>query len=101
MRFARDCGDLSILFPPGIQHARDLPYTIFDAIKLALVWLSYEELESDERPPKAIWLDHKEMKQWFKAVNRRRREKWGLKGEGDGEIDGPTERNALADELLR
>lgn len=99
VRFARDCGDLTILYPPGIEHARDLPFTIFDAIKFALYWLSFEELEKEERPPKDIWLDAKLMSRWFKAVNKRRREKYGLKDE-DG-IDGPTERNALVDELLR
>lgn len=98
MRFARDCGDLTILYPPDIEHARDLPYNIFDAIKLALYWLGFEELEKEERPPKDIWMDHKLMSKWFKAVNKRRREKYGLKDEG---IDGPTERNALVNELLR
>lgn len=100
MRFARDCGDLSLLLPDDIQNLHDLPYTIFDAIKLALVWLSYEELESEERPPKEIWLEPKEMSKWFKAVNKRRREKWGM-DKHDQDIDGPVEHNALAKELLR
>lgn len=99
MRFARDCGDLSLLFPDGIATIRELPYNIFDAIKLALVFLTYEELESEERPPKKIWLDGEAMSKWWKAVKRRREAKYS--GKGSDDIDGPVERNALADELLR
>jgi hypothetical protein len=100
VRFARDCGDLSILYPEGIQRLHDLPYTVFDAIKLALVWLGYEELESVDRPPREIWLDNDEMAKWWKAVKRRHRARWGDKSDVDEEIEGPTQRNALTDELL-
>lgn len=99
VRFARDCGQLSLLFPDGITTIRDLPYNIFDAIRMALMWLTFEELESAEQPPKKIWLDNKAMKAWWKAVNKRRHEKYGMNS--DKGIDGPVERNALADELLR
>lgn len=98
VRFARDCGDLTLLFPDNITVVRELPYNIFDAIKLALVFLQYEELESDERPPKKIWLDGKAMSGWWKAVRRRREEKYSGKSQ---DIEGPTERNAMVDELLR
>jgi hypothetical protein len=94
-------GDLSLLLPEDIENIHDLPYIYFDAIKLALVWLSYEELESEDRPPSHIWLEPKLMKKWFKAVRKRQKAKWGLKDDIDSEIDGPIERNALADELLR
>lgn len=102
MRFARDCGDLSLLLPDDITTIHELPYNIFDAIKLALVWLSYEELESQDRPPKSIWLDGKQLAKHFKAVRRRQKQRWGIKDDDiDTEIDGPTERNALVDDLLR
>lgn len=99
MRFARDCGDLSLLFPDTITTIRDLPYNIFDAIRLALVWLSFEELESAEKPPKEIWLDGKAMSKWWKAVKKRREDKYS--GRPNDDIDGPVERNSLVDDLLR
>jgi hypothetical protein len=80
-----------------------LPYTIFEAVALGLYWLSFEEIEAEFRPPKSIWFDGKKQKEWWKAVDRKRREKYGLKGDGDirdEPIDGPAERNAMMDELF-
>lgn len=47
------------------------------------VFLSFEDLEENERPPRAIWLDGEQMTAWFEDVKRRREEKYG--GGGDGE----------------
>lgn len=73
VRMARDCGDISSLFPPGITHLWQLPYTIHVAIKSALYFLSFENLmHQEDRPPKHIWLDGEKMEQWWKAVTARR-----------------------------
>jgi hypothetical protein len=81
VRLARDVGDISSLFPPGVTRVYDLPYTIFNAIRLALHFLRFEELEEKERPPKKIWLDADRMKEWWAEVKRNRESE--AKGEGD------------------
>lgn len=53
---------------------------------MGTVFLSFEELEPDERPPRAIWLDGEQMTAWFDNVKRRREEKYGT-GDGDGGWD--------------
>lgn len=67
---------------------------MFDAIRHALGWLSFDELPRDERPPRNIWTDPKRLSEHFKAVERRREEKYG--GSQDGvsdKIDGPVVQN--------
>lgn len=95
MRLARDCGDLPSLFPVGVERLSDLPYTIHNAILMALGFLSYEELPEKERPPKAIWLDEKKLKEWWAEINRIRKAEM----EGHGE-QGDMQQNALKDRLL-
>lgn len=89
---------MSLLLPDGISHLADLPYQLFHALRLALGFLSFDELPKDERPPRSIWLVGDEMRQWFKAVERQRDRKYGLKSE-DGvsdDIEGPVEQNDTA-----
>lgn len=81
VRLARDIGDISSLFPPGITRVYDLPFTIFNAIRMALYYLTFEELEEKEKPPKKIWLDADRMKQWAAEVKANRESR--AKGEGD------------------
>jgi hypothetical protein len=81
VRIARDCGDISSLFPVGITRLWDLPYTIMHAIRLALVYLSWEQLPKEEQPPKKIWLDNDRLESWFAEVTRNRESK--ARGEGD------------------
>lgn len=63
---------------------------MFDALRQALAFLSFDELPADERPPRRIWLRPRELKAWFKAVEARRKEKYG--GDEDT-IDGPVSQN--------
>lgn len=73
VRMARDCGNISSLFPPGITQLWQLPYTIHAAIKFALYFLSFENLPySEDAPPKHIWLDSEKMTEWWRAVKQRR-----------------------------
>lgn len=81
MRLARDIGDISSIFPPGISRLYDLPFTIFNAIRYALHFLAFEELPREERPPKKIWLDGERMTEWWREVEENRKRKFG--GEGD------------------
>lgn len=79
VRIARDCGDISSLFPPGVKRLWDLPWTLHQAVRMALLFLSFEELPDEERPPKHIWLDTEKMKEHAAWVKRKR--KAAAKGE--------------------
>lgn len=70
---------MTVLFPDGITRLMDLPYTLFDAINMALDFLKYEELPEDERPPREIWLEPDLMREHVKAIKEIREEKYGLK----------------------
>lgn len=75
-----------------------MPYVLFDRLLMARVFISYDEvLPKDEQPPKRIWLDTDQLKDWFEEVDRRREEK--MKG-GDSEIEGPVSRNEAAKDLI-
>ncbi len=91
VRIARDCGNISSLFPPGVTRLWDLPHTLSSAIRLALTYLSYEELPKKERPPKEIWLDVKKMKaHWEQVEANRERE-----AKGQGSINDMPENSYL------
>lgn len=90
-------GEVSVLFPEGIKRLDDLPWTLHTAIVQGLYYLGFEELPPDERPPKRIWDRHDEMKAWWQAVERRRKEKY----EGGGSSDtGVEERNEAVKDLI-
>ncbi len=95
VRVARDAGDVSSLFPPGIERLIDLPFTIQNAILAALGFLSFDELPEEERPPKSIWLDGEKMKAWWAEIKRLRKAK--MEGHGD---QASMSKNALTSKLL-
>lgn len=95
VRIARDCGDISSLFPKGIKSIADLPYTLFNAIHMGLYFLSFEELPKEERPPKRIWLDAERMEAHWETVTQMRRDR--AKGEDISDLP----KNEYADNLLK
>lgn len=95
VRLARDCGDISSLFPEGIKRLWDLPFTLFNSIGMALTFLSWRELPKEEQPPKHIWLDADKLKSWWAEVERNRELK--MKGEGDMQN---MPQNALLKQML-
>lgn len=90
VRLARDAGDIAPLFPEGLTLAT-LPYTLHDAIKLALYWLSFDELPSDERPPRDIWMDGEAMSDHWRKVERDRKAKYG--DDSGAAVDGDSSEN--------
>jgi hypothetical protein len=92
---ARDAGDISSLFPEGVTRLIDLPFTIFNLISNALVFISYEELPKEERPRKAIWFDKDRMDEHWRMVEAMREEK--MKGHGE---TSRMPRNSLIDQLV-
>lgn len=98
VRIARDFGTVSELFPPGVTDIRDMPHTLFDAIRRALTFLSFEDLEKEERPPKSIWLDDEKLSAHFEWVEERRKERFS--GKPDEEIEDPVENDAARSLLI-
>lgn len=80
VRIARDAGDVSSLLPPGVKSLYDAPHLFVDALRTALYFLSFEELEKHERPPKKYWLNNDKMNQWWADVEANRRSKSGNPG---------------------
>lgn len=69
-----------------------MPHTHIDAVVTGLTFLSWLELEKEEQPPRRIWFDGDRIKEHFKAVEKRREEKYGS-GDGKpprGEIEDPV-----------
>lgn len=79
------------LFPAGVTDLRELPYPWFDAIRRAIQFLSFDELDKEERPPKSIWLDADRLKEHFEWVELRRKEKYSGK---DQTIEDPVSNDA-------
>lgn len=96
IRIAKSIGDVSSLFPPGITLLADVPHHLADAISKGLAFVSFDELPSDEKPPRMIWLDEERLSDWFDEVAKRREEKWS--GESK-EIEDPVQ-NAAARSLI-
>ncbi len=87
---------MSQLLPEGIDHLGDAPYTLHNAILIALRILDYEGLPTEERPPKRIWLDNEKLNKHWKQVEATRRKKYGIKGDEDtDEDDEPMTDNAV------
>jgi hypothetical protein len=98
VRIARDFGTIDELLPDGVQDVRDCPHVWFEAIRSALVFLSFDELPKDERPPRRIWLDGEQLKLWFDDVERKREERYSNKGPGP--IDDPVQNQAAKDLIV-
>jgi hypothetical protein len=75
VRIARDAGDVSSLLPPGVKSLYDAPHMFVVAVKQALQFISFEELPTEERPPKWIWLDNERMTRWWDEVKLNRQNK--------------------------
>jgi hypothetical protein len=97
VRLARDFGDVSSLFPPDFDDLRDLPHSLFEAIRMAAVFLSFDELDTDEQPPKRIWLVPELLTAWMDAVSAKRRA--GASGM-DREIEDPVQNMAARDLIV-
>jgi hypothetical protein len=102
LRIAKEHGTLDDLLPPGVNGLLDCPYTVFDAIRLGHIFLSFDELSADERPPKRIWLDGDALREWFEDVRRKREAKYGGKSDGgwDKSIEDPVQNQAAKDLIV-
>ena len=89
-------GDVSALVG---ENLADAPWDLVSAINQALIVLSwYENLSSDEQPPRWIWHSTKLIDEWFKEV-RRAREKGTKVSSYERAEDRPMSSNSLADDL--
>lgn len=99
VRLARDMGTVSQLLPDWVSDVMDAPWVLFDAIRHALIFLSFEELPQEDQPPRRIWLDGERLRSWFQQVKRRRDER--MRGSGDSSYEtGEMEENDAARQLV-
>lgn len=66
---------------------------MFDAIRSAAIFLSFEELPEDEQPPRRIWRDADKLSAHFDAVRAKR-------GDVSGDIDDPVQNQAARDLIV-
>lgn len=92
VRIARDFGTVDLLFPPGVTDLRDIPHTLFDAIRAGLLYLDLQDLPPDDRPPRRIWGDTEKLMSWLEGHDESPTEQVY--------IEGPVERNAAAAMLI-
>jgi hypothetical protein len=83
---------VSALLPEGYSDLKDVPHVFFEAVRFALVVISFDELSTEERPPKRIWRDNEALSEWFDAVKRRRDEQSGV--DGRKPIEDPVQNEA-------
>lgn len=72
----------------------DLPYPVFDAIHMALSFLSFEDLPTEDRPARHIWLNPDAMDEHWEMVKRRREDRYKSGGSTyaeDDDIDDPVQ----------
>jgi hypothetical protein len=81
VRIARDFGTIDQLLPDGVTDVRDCPHVLFHAIRVALMVIGFD------------WLDNDRLSAWFKDIDRKRRQKYGL-DKGPGAIDDPVANDA-------
>jgi hypothetical protein len=91
-------GEVSVLFPEGINRLDDLPWTLHTAITQALFYLGFEELDPEERPARRIWNRPDEMAAWWQMVKRKRKEKYG--GDDNDGGGGKEEANAAVKDMI-
>jgi hypothetical protein len=77
-------------YPKGLTTSSTSRTRMFNAVRSALSFLGFEELPNDERPPRDIWLNNKLLREWFKAVQRKRKERMENPEE---QIDGDVSEN--------
>lgn len=58
-----------------------------------MLYISFDELPSDERPPRRIWLDDDALTAHFQRVERDREAKYGG-GDSAGPIEDPVSNDA-------
>lgn len=79
----------------------DLPHRWWEAIRMATMFISFDELPKEERPPKTIWLDEEKLGAWFQKVEQDRKRRYGSDGKpGDSVLEGETVENKAAKALI-
>jgi 5,10-methenyltetrahydromethanopterin hydrogenase len=81
-------GNVSILFPKGIDRINDISNDLHAAIQhadMVLGW--FENLPKDETPPEWMWPFSDEIKGWFEEVTWAREQKYGGGGDSYADMD--------------
>lgn len=74
-----------------------MPYNLFEAIRLALIFVKFEEMPKEERPPKRIWLDGEKLEAHMKWVEKQREGKHQVDKDGHSkDIEDPVQNSAAS-----
>jgi len=88
-------GTAHLLLPPGVEDIREMPGQHFDLIRRSMIFLGFEEMPEEDRPPRKIWLDDKELVAHFDRLKEKRKAEAG----GDTVSTDMTE-NSLAKDMI-
>lgn len=88
-------GTAHLLLPQGITDIREMPASHFDLIRRSMIFLSFEEMPEEDRPPRKIWLDDVKLVAHFDRLKEKRKTEAG----GDT-VPGDMQENPLAKEMV-
>lgn len=66
-------GTAELLFPPGFDRLDELPAPYFEHIRVSMIYLGFEEMPEDDRPPKSIWQEPDALKRHFDELKANRK----------------------------
>lgn len=87
---------MSELLPLGVESIRECPWRWFEAIRLGMFFIGFEELAEEDRPPRKIWLDSEAMESHFAALKAKRERE----SKGDTTLEGVPVQNSAARDLI-
>ena len=94
---AKQSGNGSLLWPSNCASIEDIPWDLTIVIEHAYRILQWQEnLGKDEMPPKWMWHLEKKLESWFRSVDEKRKERYGVHDK-DSSDDEPVMKNEYAE----
>lgn len=94
-------GTAHLLFPPGVEDIRELPAPYFEAIRTTFIYLGFEEMPEEDRPPQRIWQDAEALKEHFEQVKLRRKQGTDPNSKIEGPIEEPVQNEAAKNLIIK
>lgn len=91
-------GTAHLLLPPGVSDIREMPAPHFDLVRRSLMFLGFEEMPEEDRPPKKIWLDDEALMSHFVRLKEKRKEE--TKSNSTTQSSEPMKENSLAKQMI-
>lgn len=78
----------------------DCPWNLADAILAGLAFTDWDELTTEDRPPKKIWFSGGKLKEHWEQMKRRKEQEMGINGRRQIDSDGPVLENDAVKDLI-